>query len=57
MPPHVTFWSEQDKEYVCTFLDEGLKGLSGLGSELHIAKYELEVAYLTWVSVIRAKNG
>ena len=49
MPPHVTFWSPQDDEWVATFLEPELRGLSGLGPEEHIAKYELEVAYLAWI--------
>lgn len=49
MPPHCTFWSPVDKEWVATFLEPELSGLSGLGLEEHIAKYELEVAYLAWI--------
>ena len=49
MPPNVTFYSEKDKEFVCTFLDEELRGLSGLGLTSDLAKYELEVAYLAWI--------
>ena len=48
MPPHITFWSSSDQEWVCTFLDEELRGLSGLGAQPHLAKYELEVAYTAW---------
>ena len=56
MPPTVTFWSNKDREFVCTFLDEELRGLSGLGPTPHIAKYELEVAYLALVNYPRGET-
>ena len=44
----ITRWSEKDKEWVATYVDPDLRGLSGLGATPEIALSELKTAYRVW---------
>lgn len=48
----VTRWSPEDKEYVSTFTEEDLSGLSGLGVDAHNALQELKTAYRAWAAEV-----
>ena len=49
----ITRWSEKDKEWVATYVDPDLRGLSGLGATPEIALSELKTAYRAWVDGVK----
>jgi len=53
----VTRWSDSDGEYVATFTEPELLGLSGLGPTSHDSICELRSAYKVWLmSLITLKD-
>lgn len=48
----ITRWSDKDKEWVATYIEPDLRGLSGLGATPQLALSELKTAYRAWVDGI-----